>query len=189
MISTEQWSGRFGDVYTERQQIDTSERRHFWNALVDDYAIESVLEVGCNTGSNLIHLFVPSAGVDVNEQALAHVPRGIRVHKASATDLPFEDDEYDLVLTFGCLIHIPTEDLRQAMSEIVRVARRYVFCAEYYGSDSVPYRGGELWRRPYGYLYENLGLEEVEKGRFKGEPWDRNRVDWWFMRQKEWADA
>ncbi len=182
VITTEHWSGRFGDLYTERQEMDTSERRHFLQAMIDEYKVTSVLEVGCNTGENLKHLTGPRAGVDVNSKALASVPEGIRTRRASATDLPFAENEYDLVMTIGVLIHIPPEDIERAMDEITRVARRFVFCCEYFGYDEVPYREGVLWRRSYGLLYENRGLRVIDRGHFKGEPWDRRRIDWWLLR-------
>lgn len=181
MITAEDWAGEFGDAYTERQ-MDTSERRHFWQALVEEFDIKNVLEVGCNAGENLKHLNIYRAGVDVNEAALAQVPEGIRTTTADATDLPYFTDSFDLVFTFGVLIHIPPEDLEQAMKEIIRVSRGYVFCGEYFGHNVVPYREGALWRRPYGLLYKKLGLELVDHGHFEGEPWDRNRIDWWLLK-------
>jgi hypothetical protein len=79
------------------------------------------------------------------------------------------------------LIHISHVDLGQAMREIRRVSRRFVFCGEYLGDDEVSYRGGMLWRRDYGKLYRDMGLKLRERGSLLGEPWDRNKVSWWLL--------
>ena len=181
-LTAKDWASEFGDGYTERQDLDTSERRHFWGALIENYGIKSVLEVGCNTGTNLAQMEAPlRMGVDVNQHALDQVPGGIWTTHADATKLPFAANDFDLVFTFGVLIHIPPDEIEQAMREIVRVSRRYVFCGEYLGDDTVPYRGEILWRRDYGRLYQDLGLNLVERGSLKGEPWDRNEVHWWLL--------
>src|SRR6185312_14614988 len=67
----------------------------------------SVLEVGCGTGLLLrrIAAFAGTArGVDLSpgmlEQARA---RGLDVHEASATDLPFPDASFDVACSFKVL--------------------------------------------------------------------------------------
>src|SRR5512147_1406366 len=158
MITADEWGAKFGDDYTERN-LDISGRGVFWNDLISTYEIRSALEVGCNTGANLRSMGIAVTGVDVNQQALELVPLGIPTRRADATDLPFMANDFDLVFTFGVLIHIPPNDLDTAMREIVRVSKRYVFAGEYLGDDEVPYRGGVLWRRDYGSLYQDIGLK------------------------------
>jgi SAM-dependent methyltransferase len=180
-IGVKDWAGRFGNAYTKRG-IDTAGRSQFWNALIRRHGIESVLEVGCGDGANLADMKVTAVGVDVNQTALeiAH-RRNVDTMLCEATDLPFPDSSFDLVLTFGVLIHISHVDLGQAMREIRRVSRRFVFCGEYLGDDEVSYRGGMLWRRDYGALYRDMGMKLRERGSLLGEPWDRNKVSWWLL--------
>ncbi len=173
------WSGEFGDAYVDRNLTAYGARGGFWLHLLDRYPCESVLEVGCNVGGNLqwiaqrvdpghVH------GVDVNDKALAmlrqRVPGAHAVH-APARDLPFVDASIDLVCTVGVLIHQPEESLPRVMDEVVRVARRYVLCAEYADDRTVEvhYRGheGALFRRDYGGIYvQRHGgvLRLVERG-------------------------
>jgi SAM-dependent methyltransferase len=181
VIDTKDWAGRFGKEYTKRG-IDTTGRAPFWNALIKRHGIKSVLEVGCGTGANLKDMKVTAIGVDVNQGALdvAHAAN-IDTMVCPATGLPFPDSSFDLVLTFGVLIHISHVDLGQAMREIRRVSRRFVFCGEYLGDDEVSYRGGMLWRRDYGALYRDMGMKLRERGSLLGEPWDRNKVSWWLL--------
>ncbi len=189
MISAEDWAGSFGDDYIERADLDTTGRSHFWDALLERHDVRSVLEVGCGTGENLAEMKVPCAGVDVNPQALEFISDRIETMVASATDLPFVANLFDLVLTFGVLIHVPPSDLECAMREIVRVSRRFVFCGEYLGDEEVRYRGGSLWRRDYGLLYMDIGLKLIEHGALEGPPWDRGEVHWWLLSQPEVRDA
>ena len=62
---------------------------------------------------------------------------------APARDLPVGDRSIDFVFTMGVLIHQPEETLDKVMSEMVRASSRYVFCGEYFDTETVevPYRG------------------------------------------------
>jgi pseudaminic acid biosynthesis-associated methylase len=189
------WAGEFGNEYVDRNLGAYGRRGEFWLPFIEELAPESVLEVGCNVGGNLqwIAQRVPPArviGVDVNAKALrlleARVP-GVRAVHSPARDLPFADRSIDLVFTMGVLIHQPEETLVKVMSEMVRVARRWVFCAEYHDTDTVevPYRGqeGALFRRDYGNLFEELFPYELklERDGYLGpaDGWDRDT--WWLF--------
>ena len=86
---------------------------------------KSVLEVGCGTGVLLERIgnFASSArGVDISDGMLERArQRGLDVEFASATDLPFEDDSFDVVHSWDFLHHVP--DVPKAISEISRVLR------------------------------------------------------------------
>ena len=60
-----------------------------------------------------------------------------------AADLIFAPDAFDLVLTCGLLIHIPPDQIRQVIEELVRVSKRYVLAIEYAVAASGG-RAGEL---------------------------------------------
>ncbi len=84
-----------------------------------------VLEVGCGTGlvlEPLARIASSAVGIDLSEGMLQKArERGLTVHQASATALPFSDNSFDTVLSFKVLAHI--EEIRQAVSEAVRVTR------------------------------------------------------------------
>lgn len=84
-----------------------------------------VLEVGCGTGlilARLSQLASDAVGVDLSPGMLAHArERGLEVHEASATALPFEDASFDVVCSFKVLAHVA--DIERAMSEMARVVR------------------------------------------------------------------
>jgi pseudaminic acid biosynthesis-associated methylase len=189
------WSGEFGNEYVDRNLDAYGRRGEFWLPLLDELAPQSVLEVGCNVGGNLQWMAqrVPAnriVGVDVNAKALRlleeRVP-GVRAMHSPARDLPVADRSIDLVFTMGVLIHQPEESLAKVMSEMVRASKRYVFCGEYYDTETVEvhYRGhdGALFRRDYGGLFEELfplELTLLKQGYLSPEDgWDR--VTWWLF--------
>lgn len=189
------WAGDFGNDYVDRNLAAYERRGEFWLPLIDELAPDNVLEIGCNVGGNLQWIAQrvdPSriVGIDVNAKALRmleeRVP-GVRAMHAPARDLPFGDRSIDLVFTMGVLIHQPNETLEKVMSEMVRVSRRYVFCAEYYDAETVevPYRGheGALFRRDYGGLFQELFPTEltlIGEG-YLGEDDGYDRDTWWLF--------
>jgi ubiquinone/menaquinone biosynthesis C-methylase UbiE len=88
------------------------------------------LDVGCGTGvlaERLAGCGYEMAGVDPSHGMLEVLrARAPHVHAttASGTDLPFEDDSFDLVLAVAVMHHIADPaDVRQTIEEMVRVAR------------------------------------------------------------------
>lgn len=84
-----------------------------------------VLEVGCGTGLVLSRIarFARSAkGIDLSPGMLERAKeRGLDVTVGSATELPFENNSFDVTCSFKVLAHIP--DLPRALSEMARVTR------------------------------------------------------------------
>jgi len=89
-----------------------------------------VLDVGCGTGALAARLAdrgYSVVGVDPSEGMLevmrARHP-GLEAVAASGTALPFEDDQFDLVLTVAALHHVAEpEAVRQTLGEMTRVSR------------------------------------------------------------------
>jgi SAM-dependent methyltransferase len=117
----------FADSYEER-------RHKGYHLLVDELESDLVLpfardkealEVGCGTGLILARV-APVAksakGIDLSEGMLAHAKkRGLDVQQASATDLPFPDESFDVTYSFKVLAHVP--ELERALREMGRVTR------------------------------------------------------------------
>ena len=84
-----------------------------------------VLEVGCGTGLVLerIGSFARSArGVDLSPGMLEKAKsRGLDVIEASATQLPFDDNSFDVTCAFKVLAHVA--DINTALNEMARVTR------------------------------------------------------------------
>ena len=143
------WAGGFGDEYLLRNRRAGIGRQAFWDGLLDKYPVGRVLEVGCNAGANLQWVVrhvdpAETYGIDVSERALTVLRRrlpGVNVIRGAARELPFRDRWFDMAYTSGVLIHQPESTLPLVMSEVVRVARRFVLAVEYF---SPPFGRGSL---------------------------------------------
>jgi ubiquinone/menaquinone biosynthesis C-methylase UbiE len=93
---------------------------------------EKVLEVGVGAGTDFLQWVRAGAeahGVDLTPEAVEHVKARLEVYGLQAEDvrvadsesLPFEDDAFDLVYSWGVIHHTP--DTYRALAEIIRVCR------------------------------------------------------------------
>jgi len=189
---TEVWRGGFGRDYTDRNTLDvdaldelyrrnygltrTQINQDFLGAISKD---ASFLEVGCNTGNQLLLLqrmgYTNLSGLELQPYALeiARVrTRNISLAQGSALAIPHADASFELVFTAGVLIHIAPEDLPRAMDEIHRCARSYIWGLEYYAPDvtEVNYRNHSklLWKMDYAgrYLQRFDDLDLVREQHF-----------------------
>jgi len=165
------WTGQFGDEYLDRNdyadwKIEPGKKA--FRRMLDGLHIGSILEVGSNIGLNLLFIdtlfksAVKLYAVEPNSEAFDRLisQTHFRLAKAwncDAFQLPLGDASVDLVFTAGVLIHIAPDDLARAIDEVVRVARKYVLCIEYFSHTPVeiPYHGqtGMLFKRDFGAFY------------------------------------
>lgn len=118
-------------------QVLLEEDKHWWFAsrtrailgyldryLGTDRRDRRILDVGCGAGNMAHHLahYGHVVGVDPYPKPLAVArQRGLEVHQASATELPFPDAEFDLVTLLDTVEHIAAEDA--AFAECHRVLK------------------------------------------------------------------
>lgn len=124
----------------ERGKNDPGGYHELLDELEADYvkrfgAGRDVLEVGCGTGLVLerIQKFARRAtGVDLSPGMLAKAKqRGLDVALASATQLPFDSNRFDVTCSFKVLAHVP--EIEQALAEMARVTRPGgIVLAEFY---------------------------------------------------------
>ncbi len=126
----------FEDLYeTEEKMWWFAGMREISAALLDEFSpknIENILDIGCGTGLNLEWLKRYGAheasikGLDVEAVALSFCrARGQHyLVQASATDLPFPDEYFDLVTSFDVLVQLPGESSdKQAIAEMHRILK------------------------------------------------------------------
>lgn len=113
----------------------------FWEPVIPDFvehfgidANTSILDVGCAKGFMLYDFarLVPGvtlAGVDISEYAIANAVVDMRplVQVANATDLPFEDNSFDIVISINTVHNLNRSECGRALSEIERVASQGAF--------------------------------------------------------------
>lgn len=102
--------------------------------LADHYQLEAgqkVLDVGCGMAHLLYELtcVVPGlevSGIDISEYALLHAKEEIRdrLQYGLAQDIPFGDNEFDLVISLTTLHNLKVFDLKTAIQEIERVSKK-----------------------------------------------------------------
>jgi pseudaminic acid biosynthesis-associated methylase len=182
------WQGDFGTAYVHRNaSLDWRKRIPFWRAILDQTRPRSVLEIGCNIGTNLKAIRAASPtitawGCDINQTAISEAAdAGLSVIEASVHDLgDVWWERFDLTFTVGVLIHIAPEDLERAMRAIIASSKRYVLAVEYADEleVEVAYRGHaeRLWRRPFGKMYQDLGLNLVAEFDAPADAFDRCRA-------------
>ncbi len=112
-------------------------------ALIQNYSLtneSSVLDVGCGKGYLLfeIKLLLPGlrvAGLDISEHGLADAPKEIKdslIKHRAQDNYPFEDNEFDLVISLGCFHNLRVFDLEKALAETERVGKQgYVMLESY----------------------------------------------------------
>ena len=180
MEETEQlkiWKTDFGKEYTDRSMMSPEETNQL---SAKNYGVSAIehnreclgglditryIEVGYNIGNQLI-LFQKTGytdlwGIEPQDYALEIAKKrtkNINLVKASAFDIPFKDNCFDMVFTFGVLIHISPKDIEKAIDEMHRCTRKYILGLEYYSPKSyqvVNYRGYNnlLWKTDFPKLF------------------------------------
>lgn len=207
------WTDTFGKEYTDRNTLSPSAldalyRKQFGvtrtqmnTAFLDrlDRSIR-ILEVGCNTGNQLLLLqkmgFTSLYGIEPQTYAVEAARKrlkGINVVQGSAFDLPFKDGYFDLVYTSGVLIHISPKDIKKALKEIHRCSKKFVWGYEYYAEKytGVDYRGHKdlMWKTDFAKLYTDtfgdLKLVKKEFVKYEGT----ENIDAMFLLKKARANA
>lgn len=181
------WAGEFGNDYLRRNQVEWRDRIPFWSNIMRTTGARSVFEMGANAGWNLsairrVFPDVMAIGNDINTEACKQAwSAGLNV----VNKLDFTHEilgRYELVFTAGVLIHIEPEHLREVMQALIDKSYRWVLAVEYAADseEQVQYRGhkDKCWRRPYGEIYQDMGLLCREVGN-AGAGFDR--CTYWLM--------
>ena len=126
------------DKFTRQYFDEIEEHRYtvepeiFSFAQFTRYYGRKILEVGVGAGTDFLQWVRAGAkahGVDLTEEAVEHVRRRLGVYGLSAEEirvadaenLPFPDNTFDLVYSWGVIHHSP--DTVKALEEIIRVTR------------------------------------------------------------------
>ncbi len=102
-------------------------------AMAEHYGLKPgarILDVGCGKGF-LLYEFTRAVegadvhGIDISAYAIEHAKEEVRPNltEGSATDLPFDSDSFDFVVSINTLHNLFNHDLHRATTEIERVGR------------------------------------------------------------------
>ena len=131
---------------------------------------KKICELGCNVGNNLVDFSstFDITGVDLNQDSIDKAKKkfaffDFKVSKIQNTS--FHDSQFDLVYTRGALIHVPEKDLDDALKEIFRISKKWIFNLEYFGEDGkmIPWKRGDnlLWYRNMKEKWNNFNVEII----------------------------
>lgn len=105
--------------------------------LIEHYQLkpgQKVLDVGCGMAHLLFEMseWVPGLlvkGIDISTYALEHAKEEIRdrLQYGQAQNIPFSDDEFDLVISLATLHNLKVYDLKKAVQEISRVSKEHSY--------------------------------------------------------------
>ncbi len=89
-----------------------------------------ILDVGCAKGFMVYDFtqIIPGIdiqGIDISSYAIENAKEEVRdqLQTANATDLPFQDNSFDLVISINTVHNLDGEDLEKSLMEIQRVSR------------------------------------------------------------------
>ncbi|MCA9602279.1 MAG: class I SAM-dependent methyltransferase [Myxococcales bacterium] len=110
------------------------ERGRGYHGLIDDLEMgiiermvrgKSVLEAGCGTGlilERLARVASDAQGFDLSPGMLDKArERGLNVKLGSVTEVPYDDNSFDVVCSFKVLAHVP--EIGAALAELARVTK------------------------------------------------------------------
>ena len=173
------WTGNFGKKYSERNNYSSYQK---WNNFYFErygYSKEKInyqflqninkdikiLEIGCNLGQQLFCLykmgFKNLHGIEIQSYCINQIRKNkknfFNVIQASAYDIPFKKNYFDLVFTNNVLIHFPPKKIRKVLNEAYRVSSKWIWGFEYYSKKYVEilYRNHQnmLWKNDYANLF------------------------------------
>lgn len=138
---------------------------------------ESVLDVGCGAGRLAFIVAGRYVGLDITPCYLQLARDKFPMHEwilGDCRSLPFPDESFDRVWSSNLLIHLPWDDIKVALKEMARVAKKAIYLTSCFGIFSqVEVRLGE---NGIPFIYNTIpfkdlrlpgwSLEKIDKGNF-----------------------
>ena len=143
------------------------------DVMIEHYGLKAgdrILDVGCGKGFLMFDFTqvlpgIDVKGIDVSTYAIENAKPEIKhlINHGSATSLPYDDDEFDLVISINALHNLYTHELDPALSEMERVGKEKYLCVESYRTEE----------EKANLLYWQVTCEQFNTP----EEWD-----WWFKK-------
>ncbi|MDE0801494.1 MAG: class I SAM-dependent methyltransferase [Rhodospirillaceae bacterium] len=115
------------------------------DVMIEHYGLKAgdrILDVGCGKGFLMFDFTqvlpgIDVKGIDVSTYAIENAKPEVKhlIDHGSATSLPYDDDEFDLVISINALHNLYTHELDPALSEMERVGKEKYLCVESYRTE------------------------------------------------------
>ena len=194
------WATDFGNDYPSRnegEKMISSNLALFSKIFKNCPEVQSVAELGCNIGLNLIALNrinkqLKLRGYEINEKAAKTASEEDIAEIVNTTVVEALDASttFDLTFTKGVLIHINPEMLHAVYQNLYDLSNRYILVCEYYNPSpvSIDYRGNKdrLFKRDFaGELITMYALKLVDYGfNYQHDPYLTQCDSTWFLLSK-----
>ena len=123
---------------------------------------KSLLEIGCNTGPNLVRVVNKKiAGIDANKEAIQYARAILPDADLRVGDfhtLPWEDKSFDVLLADAALMYVDPDHIYPMLEEIDRVVKKGVVIVDRFNESLGGVVTGYVWGRNYPKLLESLGF-------------------------------
>ena len=116
---------------SDQAGVETLGVNRFAKLIASHCGLGKTLDIGCGKGllvGELLKLNVDAHGIDVSATVIALAKQcfSSRFQQATVLSLPFHDDEFESIVSMGCLEYLNPEDVVLALKEIHRVTRRFL---------------------------------------------------------------
>jgi len=173
------WTTDFGNDYISRNNNESliSSNVHLFSKILNcTRGVNSICELGCNIGLNLIALNrinknYDLRGYEINSKAaqIAKEHQISEIIQTSVIEKLDDSKKFDLVFTKLVLIHINPSLLDSVYENLYNISNKYIMVCEYYNPTpvSVEYRGHQdkLFKRDFaGELINKFKVELIDYG-------------------------
>lgn len=155
----------------------------FWKKVIKDfqkfYSLNSkskILDIGCAKGF-MLHDFkdaidgIKVSGIDISEYAINNslptVKDDLRV--GCATELPFEDNSFDLAISITTLHNLEIDQLKKALSEIKRVSNKSFITVDAFRNDEEKKRMDAWNLTAKTYMSTSEWVQFFQKNHYTGD--------------------
>lgn len=159
--------------------------------IIEKHQPTSALEVGSNSGPNLVRLAQSNpdgrfVGIDVSSSAIDAGKKNLRdknlknieLMLGKADDLSdYPDGSFDVVFTDAVLIYIGKDKIDKVRNEMLRVAKKAIVLVEWHDPNANPkgtfiYKRG-YWKRNYVSLFDGQeGVARIDLTKITRDQWD-----------------
>ena len=145
----------------------------FMNINHNDLELKNILEIGSGYG-RIYNLFLSHFGIvkGFETYTMCDFVESMRYKCLRNTDilpdywdgneLPYNNNEFDLVVSFSVLLHVTPDKIEQVLKEHARVCKKHIFIATFFGG--LDRLAPHCFEHDYKSLFEKLNLKiEDEK--------------------------